>query len=69
MEKMDSLDKISATIPIRTKGKMQNTMREKIPTGCITGAEHRQKLNKTKKSVCEENWPDTLYLELCIENK
>lgn len=69
MEKMDSLDKISAMIPIRTKGKMQNTMKEKIPTGCIIGAEYRQRSNMTKKSKCEDNWPDTLYLEPCIENK
>lgn len=56
-------------IPIRTKGKMQNTMKEKIPTGCIIGAEYRQKLNMTKKIMCEDNWPAMLYLEPCIENK
>lgn len=69
MENINSLDKISALIPIRTKGKMQNTMKEKIPTGCITGAEYRQKLNMTKKIMCEDNWPDTFYLEPCTENK
>lgn len=44
-------------------------MKEKIPTGCIIGAEYRQKLNMTKKIMCEDNWPATLYLEPCIENK
>lgn len=69
MENTNSLNKISALIPKRIKGKMQNTIKEKIPTGCIIGAENRQKSNMTKKIMCKDNWPDTLYLDPCIENK